>query len=157
MFDPVAVLQQLIRIDTTNPPGNERPAVAVIRQLLDDSGIATEELAKDPARPNLIARICGSGDAPPLLLQGHVDVVSTAGQRWDHDPFGGEIIDGFLWGRGALDMKGAVVMMVHALVALAEISGSIRYNFGNFYNGTRSTVIGGLRYAPKPQRKQKQT
>ena len=120
MFDPVAVLQQLVRIDTTNPPGNEGPAVDVIRALLDDADVATEVLAKDPDRPNLIARIPGSGAAPPLLLQGHVDVVPTAGQRWDHDPFGGDIIDGYLWGRGTLDMKGAVVMMTHALVALAE-------------------------------------
>lgn len=119
MFDPIEVLQELIRIDTTNPPGREGPAVAVVRSLLDDAGIATEELAKDPDRPNLIARIPGSGDAPPLLLQGHLDVVSTAGQRWDHDPFGAEIVDGYLWGRGTLDMKGAVVMMLHALVTLA--------------------------------------
>jgi acetylornithine deacetylase/succinyl-diaminopimelate desuccinylase-like protein len=119
MFDPVEVLQDLIRIDTTNPPGRERPAVALLGKLLRDAGIATEEFAKDPERPNLIARIPGSGDAPPLLLQGHVDVVSTAGQRWDRDPFGAEIVDGYLWGRGTLDMKGPVVMMVHALAALA--------------------------------------
>ena len=119
MFDPIAVLQELIRIDTTNPPGNESAAIAVIDRLLQEQGIATNILAKDPARPNLIARVEGTGDAPPFLMQGHVDVVPTADQTWQRDPFGAEVIDGYLWGRGTLDMKGAVVMMLHAFVRLA--------------------------------------
>jgi acetylornithine deacetylase/succinyl-diaminopimelate desuccinylase-like protein len=120
MFDPVAVLQDLIRIDTTNPPGNEGPAVQMMQRLIEEAGIETTILSKDPDRPNLIARVKGRGEAPPLLMQGHIDVVTTADQVWDHDPFGAEIIDGFLWGRGTLDMKGAVVMMTHAFVQMAS-------------------------------------
>lgn len=113
---PFHLLQQLIRFDTTNPPGNELACVQYINTLLQEAGIETMLLAKDPNRPNLVARLAGRGAATPLLLQGHVDVVTTADQEWQHDPFGGELIDGFVWGRGALDMKGGVAMMVSALL-----------------------------------------
>ncbi len=119
VFDPVAVLGDLIRIDTTNPPGNEAAAIEMIRRLLEEAGIEPVILSRDPARPNLVARITGRGEAPPFLMQGHVDVVPTADQQWERDPFGGEIVDGYMWGRGALDMKGAVVMMLHAFIRLA--------------------------------------
>jgi acetylornithine deacetylase/succinyl-diaminopimelate desuccinylase-like protein len=81
----------------------------------------TTVLAKIPSRPNLITRLPGRGEAPPLLFQGHVDVVTTANQNWTHAPFGAELIDGEVWGRGALDMKGGVAMMLAALLrAFAE-------------------------------------
>jgi acetylornithine deacetylase/succinyl-diaminopimelate desuccinylase-like protein len=117
VFDPVTVLGDLIRIDTTNPPGNEATAIEMVRRLLEEAGIEPIVPSRDPARPNLIARITGRGEAPPFLMQGHVDVVPTVDQQWD--PFGGEIVDGYMWGRGALDMKGAVVIMLHAFVRLA--------------------------------------
>ena len=120
MIDPVELLHKLIRFDTTNPPGNERDAVYHLKTILDDAGIDTRILALDPARPNLIARIEGRGEAPPFLMHAHVDVVPTTDQRWTHDPFGGELIDGYVWGRGALDMKSGAVMMVDAMVRLAE-------------------------------------
>ncbi len=120
MFHPITVLRDLIRLDTTNPPGNEAAAVKVLQELIEAAGVKTTILSKDPERPNLLARITGRGEAPPFLMQGRVDVVTTADQAWDYDPFGAEIVDGFLWGRGTLDMKGAVVMMVHAFVRLAE-------------------------------------
>ena len=113
---PAELLQKLIQFDTTNPPGNERECVLYINGLLQDAGIETTILAKEENRLNLIARIKGNGSAPPLLMQGHVDVVTTAGQQWEHDPFGGELIDGYVWGRGALDMKGGVAMMVAAFM-----------------------------------------
>jgi len=111
---PVELLQSLIRFDTTNPPGNEAECIGYIRRLLEDAGLPTTILARDAQRPNLIARLPGRGEAPPLLLYGHVDVVTTAGQQWTHPPFAGEIADGFVWGRGALDMKSGVAMMVAA-------------------------------------------
>lgn len=110
--DPVQLLQTLIRFDTTNPPGNEAAIIAYLDNLLQSHGIATTLLAQDPHRPNLIARLPGRGDAPPLLLYGHVDVVGTTDQTWTHPPFSGDLIDGFVWGRGALDMKGGIAMMV---------------------------------------------
>ncbi|KAA3664048.1 MAG: M20/M25/M40 family metallo-hydrolase [Chloroflexi bacterium] len=113
---PAELLQKLIRFDTTNPPGNERACVQFIDGLLQDAGIETTILAKEDNRLNLIARLKGNGTAPPLLMQGHVDVVTTVGQQWQHDPFGGELIDGYVWGRGALDMKGGVAMMVAAFL-----------------------------------------
>jgi acetylornithine deacetylase/succinyl-diaminopimelate desuccinylase-like protein len=120
MPDPVELLQTLIRFDTTNPPGGERAAVEHIAALIEDAGVEVTTIAKDPGRPNLVARITGRGEAPGLLLQGHVDVVPTTGQQWSRDPFSGDIVDGFVWGRGALDMKGGVAMMLAAFIDLAE-------------------------------------
>jgi acetylornithine deacetylase/succinyl-diaminopimelate desuccinylase-like protein len=113
---PVEMLQHLIRFDTTNPPGNEIACVSYIEGLLSEAGIDTTIRARDPDRPNLIARVPGRGEAPPLLLQGHVDVVTTANQDWERPPFSGDLADGFVWGRGALDMKGGVAMMVSAML-----------------------------------------
>ena len=113
---PVELLRRLVRFDTTNPPGNERACVEFIRDVLAARGIESEMLARDPERPNLIARLPGQGEAPPLLLQGHVDVVPVAGQQWTHPPFAAEIHDGYIWGRGTLDMKGGVAMMLAALL-----------------------------------------
>src|SRR5258707_8854641 len=100
---PAELLRALLRFDTTNPPGTEAACVAYIRDLLAAAGIESPMLARDPARPNLIARLPGAGSAPPLLLQGHVDVVTTAHQEWTHPPFAADVADGFIWGRGALD------------------------------------------------------
>jgi acetylornithine deacetylase/succinyl-diaminopimelate desuccinylase-like protein len=113
---PAELLQHLIRFDTTNPPGNEAACVHYIKSILDEAGIESRIIARDTVRPNLVARVAGRGDAPPLLLQGHVDVVTTANQQWQHPPFDGDIIDGYVWGRGALDMKGGVVMMLCAFL-----------------------------------------
>ena len=113
---PVELLQNLLRFDTTNPPGNEADCIAYIDGLLHSLGIETTLLEKEPGRPNLIARLKGQGNAAPLLLYGHVDVVPTDGQDWRYPPFSGEIVDGYLWGRGTLDMKGGVAMMVAAFM-----------------------------------------
>ena len=113
---PAELLQELIRFDTTNPPGNEAACVDYVRGLLEEAGIETETYAADRARPNLVARLRGEDSSSPLLLQGHVDVVTTANQQWTHPPFEGRLVDGWVWGRGALDMKGAVAMMVAAVL-----------------------------------------
>ncbi|HWH05700.1 MAG TPA: M20/M25/M40 family metallo-hydrolase, partial [Gaiellaceae bacterium] len=113
------LLQDLLRFDTTNPPGNEGACIGYLRDRLEAAGIETQTFALDPERPNLVARIAG-GDAPPLLLQGHVDVVTTEGQAWAQPPFEGRLVDGEIWGRGALDMKGGVAMLVHAFLRVQE-------------------------------------
>jgi acetylornithine deacetylase/succinyl-diaminopimelate desuccinylase-like protein len=116
---PVELLQQLIRFDTTNPPGGERQCIEWMRQLLERRGCSVRIVAHDADRPDLIARLPGEGRAPGLLLQGHVDVVPARG-KWSHSPFGGEIADGYVWGRGALDMKGGVAMMLAAFLEAVE-------------------------------------
>src|SRR5258708_35714382 len=112
----VELARDLIRLDTTNPPGEEHLAVELIELLLRDAQIEFGRYESESGRPNLVAHVKGRGEAPPLLLQGHVDVVTTVNQDWRHRPFGGDIIDGYLWGRGALDMKSGVAMMVAAMI-----------------------------------------
>ena len=116
--DAAEILQRLIRFDTSNPPGGERVCIDWIRELLEPTGAELKVVAREPERPNLIARLRGRGEAPPLLLQGHVDVVPARGS-WQHEPFGGELHDGQIWGRGALDMKGGVAMMLAAFMRAA--------------------------------------
>ena len=112
----VDLTRDLIRLDTTNPPGQELIAIDLIERVLDEAGVSSARYENARGRPNLVARLKGRGEAPPFLLQGHVDVVTTVNQSWRHKPFGGEIVDGYLWGRGALDMKGGVAMMVSAVL-----------------------------------------
>lgn len=111
---PAELLQKLIRFDTTNPPGNEAACISYINDLLTEAGFDTAIFAKDPDRPNLVTRLKGNGNAQPLLLYGHADVVTTAFQEWTHPPFAAKDMDGYIWGRGALDMKGGLAMMLSA-------------------------------------------
>ncbi|MBN1536918.1 MAG: M20/M25/M40 family metallo-hydrolase [Anaerolineales bacterium] len=113
---PAELLQTLIRFDTTNPPGNERACIEFINGLLKDAGFDTTIVAKTPERPNIITRLKGDGKASPLLLYGHVDVVSTKNQKWTHPPFEGVIADGCVWGRGAIDNKHAISMYLCAIL-----------------------------------------
>jgi acetylornithine deacetylase/succinyl-diaminopimelate desuccinylase-like protein len=103
-----ALLQQLVRLNTVNPPGDERPAQELLGQLLSDAGFECELLGVEPGRPNLVARLDGAQEGPTLCLLGHTDTVLADAQEWAHDPWSGEILDGFLWGRGAIDMKSQV-------------------------------------------------
>jgi acetylornithine deacetylase/succinyl-diaminopimelate desuccinylase-like protein len=114
--NPAELLQNLIRFDTTNPPGNELACIEYINALLKEAGIETTLVARTPGRPNLVARLKGEGKAPPLMLYGHVDVVTTSGQQWDYPPFEGRIVDGYVWGRGALDMKHGITMYLAAIL-----------------------------------------
>ncbi len=110
--EAVQLLQELIRIDTTNPPGNERTAALYLQKLLESDGIETRLLDVAPGRANLYARIKGDGSRRPLILLSHTDVVMAEPQRWTVPPFSGELRDGFIYGRGAIDMKGTAT--VHA-------------------------------------------
>ena len=114
------LLQELIRIDTTNPPGNETAAAEVLQAYLEDSGAEVELYARIPERANLVARIPGRGDGPTLLLLSHTDVVLADAAEWSADPFGGELRSGEIWGRGALDMKGQVAASAVAIASLAR-------------------------------------
>lgn len=117
---PVSILQSLLRFDTTNPPGAEEECISWISGLMSSAGIEHALHSRSSDRPNLVARIRGDGDAAPLLLYGHVDVVTTAHQDWKYPPFSATIADGLVWGRGALDMKSAVAMMLSAVLQIAS-------------------------------------
>ena len=114
------LLQRLIRLDTTNPPGNETLAAELLRGYLEAAGVECELYARTPRRANLVARIRGRGDGPSLALLSHTDVVLAQPRDWQRDPFGGELVDGVVWGRGALDMKGEVAASAVALATLAR-------------------------------------
>jgi acetylornithine deacetylase/succinyl-diaminopimelate desuccinylase-like protein len=157
----VELLQELIRFDTTNPPGNEAACIGFLQRQLEEAGCETQVYEQAPGRPNLVSRIAG-GDAPPLLLYGHVDVVTTAGQPWTHPPFEGRVDDGYVWGRGALDMKGGVAMLVQAFLRAqregVELPGDLvlvvlsdEENGGNlgakFMVEEQRDLFAGMRYA----------
>ena len=109
----------MIRVDTTNPPGNETAAAELLRDYLEASGVQCELYAKVPERANLVARIPG-GDGPSLALLSHTDVVIADPAEWERDPFGGALAGGEVWGRGALDMKGQVAATAVAVASLAR-------------------------------------
>ena len=114
------VLQQLVRFNTVNPPGNERPAIEYLEQYLQRAGFRTEVLATVEERPNLIADLDGDEEGPTLCFLGHVDTVLADASEWSHDPWSGDLADGFLWGRGAIDMKSQVAAEAVAGAALAR-------------------------------------
>jgi acetylornithine deacetylase/succinyl-diaminopimelate desuccinylase-like protein len=112
--------QTLLRIDTTNPPGNERVAADVVFSELAAAGLEPTLLESAPDRANVVARYKGTGELPPLLLAAHLDVVEADPSAWTHPPFAGVIADGCLWGRGAIDMKNMAAMSVAIMARLAR-------------------------------------
>lgn len=120
MRNPADLLRALLAFDTTNPPGNETACVRWIDGLLTSAGLETVLLGDKPERLNLVTRLEGRGQGPGLLVHGHVDVVPTAGQPWSVPPFDGVLQDGVLWGRGALDMKGSVAMILAAVLRMRQ-------------------------------------
>jgi acetylornithine deacetylase/succinyl-diaminopimelate desuccinylase-like protein len=118
--EAVELLQRLVRFDTVNPPGNELAAQEHLAAVLSDAGFSCELLGRTPERPNLIARLDGAADGPVLCLLSHVDTVLATPSEWTHDPWSGDLEDGFVWGRGALDMKSQTAAEVAAACALAR-------------------------------------
>ena len=103
------VLQRLIQFNTVNPPGNERAAIEYLAEYCRSAGFETELLGTVDERPNLVATLPGRNpDGPTLVYLGHVDTVLADPSEWQHDPWSGALADGFLWGRGSLDMKSQV-------------------------------------------------
>jgi acetylornithine deacetylase/succinyl-diaminopimelate desuccinylase-like protein len=114
------LLQELIRVETVNPPGNETRAAELLREYLGDNGVESELYAKVPERANLVARIAGTGAGPRLVLLSHTDTVLADPAEWELDPWSGELREGQIWGRGALDMKGQVAASAVAIASLAR-------------------------------------
>ena len=119
--EAVALLRELLRVDTSNPPGRETPAAELLARYLQDNGVECELVGRDPARANVVARLRGAGGGPSLMLLGHTDVVPAVEEAWRHPPFSGFLDDdGYVWGRGALDMKNEVATRAVAIAALAR-------------------------------------
>lgn len=114
----ITYLRNLLRLDTRNPPGNETLAAEYLRGILELEGIVCEVVGPGPDRGTIVARLKGDGSAPPLLLMSHTDVVAVESEKWTHDPFAAEIDDGFIYGRGALDMKHMVTMELMTMLLL---------------------------------------
>ena len=122
-IDPVELTRELVRIDTVNPPGNEARCLDLLGELLTGAGFRVEDVPLAPGRPNLIARLPGTEEVPALAFTGHFDVVPLGTEPWPHDPFGAEIEDGRLYGRGASDMKSGTATIVAAAIEAAARSG----------------------------------
>jgi acetylornithine deacetylase/succinyl-diaminopimelate desuccinylase-like protein len=116
--EALAHFKELLRIDTTNPPGNERAAAEYLARVLDREGISYRIVESEPTRASLVARLPGTGKKGALMLNGHLDVVPVERERWTRDPFGAEEHDGFVWGRGAVDMKNMIAMSLMTIVTL---------------------------------------
>ena len=113
-------LSDLIRINTTNPPGNETKAAHFIAQYLAKDGFQSEILESAPGRGSVITRLKGTGEKPNLLLLSHLDVVAANPAEWSVDPFAGTVKDGYVYGRGAYDMKGMTAVEVLTLKLLKK-------------------------------------
>lgn len=113
------IAQRLVTMRTVNPPGDEAAAQRYLSSLIESAGIDVDIRERTLGRPNLIARLPGRGERPPVVLHGHVDVVGVDGQQWHDDPFAGTVRDGVLHGRGTLDMKSGVAMLTHAFLQTA--------------------------------------
>jgi acetylornithine deacetylase/succinyl-diaminopimelate desuccinylase-like protein len=114
-------LQALLRIDTTNPPGNETAAAQYVKTVLERAGIQAVLLGPDQARLNLVARIRGNGSKRPLLIMGHTDVVGVQREKWTVDPFGGILKGGYIYGRGATDDKDNVTAGLMVMLLLKRL------------------------------------
>ena len=116
----VGLLSRLIQADTSNPPGDVTAAARVLEQYFRDNGVASMLIGERPERPNCIARLPGEGKGPSLLMLGHLDVVPAEAEEWAQPPFSGLVKDGYVWGRGALDMKHQLAAQAVAFVRLAR-------------------------------------
>jgi acetylornithine deacetylase/succinyl-diaminopimelate desuccinylase-like protein len=118
--ETTAVLQRLVQFNTVNPPGNERPAIEYLAAYAEQAGFHTELLGASDQRPNLIATLDSGSPGPTLCYLGHVDTVLADPSDWSHDPWSGDVEGGYLWGRGALDMKSQVAAEAVGAAALAR-------------------------------------
>ena len=119
--EATSLLSEFIAIDTSNPPGNEDAACAFLRAVLQREGIESDLYETGPGRVSLYSRLEGNGSGGPLILLNHTDVVPVEREFWDVEPFGGEVRDGYVWGRGALDMKGMGIFELIAVLLLKRL------------------------------------
>ena len=121
----VKLMQQYLQVNTSNPPGNEIAAAKFLKAVFDEHGIQNEIFEYKPGRANIIARIKGNGSKRPIILASHSDVVTADPSAWEVDPFSGEIKGGYVYGRGALDMKGEGLLHLMAMILLKKEAGAL--------------------------------
>lgn len=119
-------LCHLIRCNTTNPPGHETVAARYLAEVLEKEGIPAQVLESSPGRGNLVARLRGNGQEEPLLLLSHLDVVPAEADKWTHPPFSGAVVDGYVWGRGAVDTKNLTAIELMTLLLLKRSGRKLR-------------------------------
>jgi len=139
--EAAAVLQRYIRIDTTNPPGNEMAAAKFLAELFAAEGIEARAFESEPGRGNVLARLPGDGSKPPIVLLNHLDVVGANPAEWQYPPFAGEIADGYLYGRGAIDCKGMGVTQAMAMFAVKRSGRTLPRDI--IFLGTAGEETGG--------------
>ncbi len=139
--EAAALLAQYVAINTTNPPGNELQTANWLKAVLAREGIDAEVFEPRPGKANLYARIKGEGNARPLILLNHMDVVLATPEYWKVDPFSGVVQDGYLWGRGALDMKGEAITQLLSLLTLKRAGVALKRDV--IFLATADEEIGG--------------
>ena len=140
--EALAVLAEYIRIDTTNPPGNEIKAAQFFKTIFDREGIESQIFESAPGRGNIYARLKGDGSKKAVILLNHMDVVPADRRYWSVDPFAGVIKDSYLWGRGTLDMKGMGVLQLMAMLALKRQGLPLKSDI--IFLGTADEEAGGV-------------
>jgi acetylornithine deacetylase/succinyl-diaminopimelate desuccinylase-like protein len=139
--EAVRLLTQYLAFDTTNPPGNETKAAEFLKAVFDREGIEARVLEPEPGRGSIYARLPGDGTRRAVILLNHLDVVPAERQFWSTEPFGGQIRDGYVWGRGALDMKGMGVIELMTLVILKRHNIALKGDV--LFLGTAGEETGG--------------
>jgi acetylornithine deacetylase/succinyl-diaminopimelate desuccinylase-like protein len=135
------ILRRLIQFQTVNPPGNERPAAHYLAELLRKEGFEPEIYEGAPTRTNLICRLKGTGEKPPLQLDGHLDVVCADETQWTHPPFAADVADGYIWGRGAVDMKQMVTMSLVCMLLFKRMG--VRFKRDIVFTAVADEETGG--------------
>src|ERR1044071_323285 len=139
--EAVALLSRYVQIDTTNPPGNEIKAAQFFKELFDRDGIESTIIESAPGRGNIFARLKGDGSKPSIVLLNHMDVVPADAKLWKELPFGGQVKDGYLWGRGSLDMKGSAIVQLMSVLMLKRLSTPLKSDI--IFLGTADEEAGG--------------
>jgi succinyl-diaminopimelate desuccinylase len=122
----VKICQELVRIKTVNPPGDERPAAEYVTSTLKQIGVEVELIEHTPTRASVLARLRSSREIPALLYNAHLDTVPVGAERWVHEPFNAELADGKIWGRGTADMKSGLAALIVAMKTLAKVRAPLR-------------------------------
>ena len=145
-----AILADYLRINTTNPPGNEMVAAKFLKAILDKEGIDAQILDSADlggSHANLYARVKGNGSKKAIALLHHMDVVPATASEWSVDPFSGTVKDGYIWGRGAIDMKGEAVAHLMAMIALKRSGAPLNRDIVFIANADEEfTSTGGIAF-----------